>query len=156
MKQKKLARTQHRALKDWESLYKNLQAHPLTQAKLVNEELLAVTNETLKEIKDKVSEIDGRMGKIEDRVFDKSFVAKEIQEKVIVPFAKLSESEKQIIGHIKEQNMCDASAVAEVMGMSRSNASLKMNKLYSWNFLDKSMADKRVIYRLKVEDKPSD
>ena len=153
LKQKKLAKTRHRALNDWESLYKNLQSHPLTQAKLINEELLATTNETFKEIKNKISDIDSRVGDIENKVFDKNFISKEIQEKVIVPFAKLSESEKQIIGHIKDRENCDASAVAEVMGMSRSNASLKLNKLYSWNFLDKSMDDKRVVYRLKTEDK---
>ena len=39
LKQKKLAKMQNKELEKWESLYKNLQAHPLTQAKLMNEEL---------------------------------------------------------------------------------------------------------------------
>jgi len=156
LKQRKLAKTQHKELKKWESLYKNLQAHPLTQAKIINEELLITTNETLDELKQKISEFDARLEGVENKVFSKKVKSKkavEIREKIIVPYAKLSEHEKQIIGHIKGAGKCDASLLAEALGMSRSNASLKLNKLHSWNFLEKGADDKRVAYWLKTRDK---
>ena len=156
LKQKKLAKIQHKELEKWESLYKNLQAHPLTQAKIINEELLASTNETLEELKRKMHDFDSRLEGIETKVFSKKVKAGkkiEIREKIIVPYAKLSEHEKQIISHLKEQGKCDAAVLAEALGMSRSNASLKLNKLHSWNFLNKGAEDKRVAYWLKTEAK---
>tara|TARA_Y100000310_G_scaffold85645_1_gene82488 strand:+ start:172 stop:678 length:507 start_codon:yes stop_codon:yes gene_type:complete len=156
MKQRKLAKTQSKELEKWESLYKNLQAHPLTQAKLINEELLATTNETLDELKHKISDIDSRLDGVENKVYSKKVKTKknlEIREKIIVPYAKLSVHEKQIIGHIKDTGKCDASVLAEALGMSRSNASLKLNKLHSWNFLEKGAEDKRVAYWLKTQNK---
>jgi len=156
LKQKKLAKIQHKELEKWESLYKNLQAHPLTQAKIINEELLVSTNETLEEIKRKMYDFDARLEGVENKVFSKKVKSNksvEIREKIIVPYAKLSEHEKQIISHLKEQGKCDAGVLAEALGMSRSNASLKLNKLHSWNFLEKGADDKRVAYWLKTRSK---
>jgi len=156
LKQKKLAKVQNKELEKWESLYKNLQAHPLTQAKIINEELLASTNETLEELKRKMGDFDSRLEGVENKVFSKKVKSGkkvEIREKIIVPYAKLSVHEKQIIGHLKDIGKCNAGALAEALGMSRSNASLKLNKLHSWNFLEKGAENKRVAYWLKTEAK---
>lgn len=154
-KKRKLAKQRHKDLEKWEKLYKNLQSHPLTQAKIVNEELLSATNETLDEVKRKLSEIDVRLKDVESYVHSDKVTKKpkKVEERIIVPYANLSESEKQIISHIKDQGQCDASVLAEALEMSRSNASLKLNKLYKWNFLGKGSEDKRVTYWLNTQKK---
>ena len=79
----------------------------------------------------------------------------QIREKIIVPYAKLSTQEKKIIDVITKRKKVDASTLSEVVGMSRSNASLKLNKLYSWNFLNKSIDGKTVLYSIKAKTKTS-
>ena len=72
-----------------------------------------------------------------------------VEVKKIVADAQLSEQEKSIVEHLKEQEESDAETIAEQFRISRSNASLKLNKLYNWGFLDKRLEEKTVFYKIK-------
>jgi len=61
----------------------------------------------------------------------------------------MSDQEKEIVKHIESQRESDAQTIAAQFQVSRSNASLKLNKLHDWGFLSKQMKDKTVFYRIK-------
>ena len=168
----------HRVLMDWESVYKDLHDHPLTQAKMINEQLLSTTNETIKKFEGRINEFEDRIVKLEQRrikvirnaqeipletlnnpvqVARRGRVAKgksetpaQIVQRVVAD-PHMSDHEKEIIKHIQAQKEMDAQSVAEQFHMSRSNASLKLNKLHDWGYLSKKMVDKTVFYLIKSD-----
>lgn len=165
-----------RILTDWEAVYKDLQAHPLTQAKVINEQILATTNETIKRFDRKLSGFDDRIVKLEQRRIKvirnaqeipveylnnlddskgnkstkkgKSETPAQIVQRVIAD-PHMSDQEKEIIKIIQKNKEIDAQSLAEQFQISRSNSSLKLNKLHDWGFLSKRMVDKTVFYRIK-------
>ncbi len=163
-------------LADWESVYKDLQTHPLTQAKLINEQILTTTNETIKKFEKKIDSFDERIVKLEQRRIKIIRNAQEIPLETlenpvhisknsksskgkketpaqivqrVVADPHMSDQEKEIIKLIQSDKEVDAQTIAEKFHSSRSNASLKLNKLHDWGFLSKRMVDKTVFYRIK-------
>jgi hypothetical protein len=169
----------HRVLMDWESVYKDLHDHPLTQAKMINEQLLSTTNETIKKFEGRIDDFEDRIIKLEKRRIKVIRNAQEIPMELLQPEVvqtskrkkvgsntnetpaqivkrvvadpHMSDHEKEIIKHIQAQNELDAQSVAEQFHMSRSNASLKLNKLHDWGYLSKKMVDKTVFYHIKSD-----
>jgi hypothetical protein len=166
----------HRVLMDWESVYKDLHDHPLTQAKMINEQLLSTTNETIKKFEGRIDSFEDRIVKLEQRRIKVIRNAQEIPletlenpvqvarrgkitkgkaetpaqiVKRVVADPHMSDHEKEIIKHIQAQKELDAQTVAEQFQMSRSNASLKLNKLHDWGYLSKHMVEKTVFYKIK-------
>ncbi|MBT4114344.1 helix-turn-helix transcriptional regulator [Candidatus Woesearchaeota archaeon] len=166
-----------RILTDWEAVYKDLQAHPLTQAKVINEQILATTNETIKRFDRKLSGFDDRIVKLEQRRIKVIRNAQEVPLEYLDSASKpnsskkkgaksgketptqivnrviadphMNDHEKEMIKRIQEHKELDAQSLAEQFHISRSNASLKLNKLHDWGFLSKRMVDKTVFYRIK-------
>jgi hypothetical protein len=176
----------HKVLVEWQSLYKDLQSHPLTQAKVINEQLLASTHEQLKRINERVDDIHERVKNLEENKKDFSVgirrtprVQKRIKRTQQLPprteprvitireartklskaeiLAKLlsspnlSEQEKKIVEFIGSKHEAEATEIAKRFKISRSNASLKLNKMHNFNCLSKRLDGKTVFYRLKDE-----
>jgi|TARA_Y100000034_G_C6906185_1_gene420583 hypothetical protein len=140
----------HKVLRSWEDLYSDLQEHPLTQAKLLNEQLFHATNESLKEINEKLDNLDERVSSLESRKARKAPKKDDFDNvKRIIPKAQLSDHERAIIEFIEKHNETDAQTIAQTFNISRGNASLKLNKLYSWSYLTKRLDEKSVFFRIK-------
>jgi preprotein translocase subunit SecD len=138
----------HKVLRSWEDIYGELSEHPLTQAKIINEQLLHSTNDALNEINNKLDILDERVGSLERkrpvvRLKDDKLPS------VVIPRANLSNQEEQIVQLIEAQNEVDAKTVAQKFNISRSNSSLKLNKLHNWGFLAKRLDEKSVFFRIK-------
>jgi|LWDU01.1.fsa_nt_gi tetrahydromethanopterin S-methyltransferase subunit G len=139
----------HKVLRSWEDIYGELSEHPLTQAKIINEQLLHSTNDALNEINNKLDGLDERVGALERK---RPTVRRNKDDKlpsVVIPRANLSNQEEQIVQLIESQNEVDAKTVAQKFNISRSNSSLKLNKLHSWGFLAKRLDEKSVFFRIK-------
>lgn len=165
-KEQRKASKHHKVLRTWQDMYKDLQTHPLTQAKIINEELLATTHSTIKDFEKRVGEVEKRVEDLENRkitvarkVSKGSPVKHEEEElkmpknivkiKKIIADAKLSEQEKLMVNELEKQDEIDAQTIAQLFNISRSNASLKLNKLHNWGFLDKRLEGKSMFFRLK-------
>ena len=174
-KQSRKIQKAHRVLTNWEAVYKDLQSHPLTQAKIVNEQLLATTNHAIKKFEGKLDNFEDRIVKLENRRIKVIRNAQEIPLEIldhpsienakrrkpndkqtpaqivkrVVADPHMSDHEKEMIRKIQEQNELDAQTLAEQFHISRSNASLKLNKLHDWGFLSKRLVDKTVFYRIR-------
>ena len=139
----------HKVLRSWEDIYGELSEHPLTQSKIINEQLLHSTNDALNEINNKLDGLDERVGALERK---RPAIRRNKDEKlpsVVIPRANLSNQEEQIVQLIESQNEVDAKTVAQKFNISRSNSSLKLNKLHNWGFLAKRLDEKRVFFRIK-------
>ena len=139
----------HKVLRSWEDIYGELSEHPLTQSKIINEQLLHSTNDALNEINNKLDGLDERVGALERK---RPAVRRNKDEKlpsVVIPRANLSNQEEQIVQLIESQNEVDAKTVAQKFNISRSNSSLKLNKLHNWGFLAKRLDEKSVFFRIK-------
>ena len=134
--------TEHITLNQWKEELQRLQAHPLTQAKLMNENLLNLVMDLFEQINQKLDELNTRIDRME---------AKKVRVKVKheTPEAKLSSQEERILAFIKTKKIVQACPIARKLRISRSNASLKLNKLYSIGYLDKQQDGKDVHYSIK-------
>jgi len=153
-KTKKKPSKTHKSLKDWEQLYHELQTHPLTQSKIINEQLLETTNDSLKKVNFRLDNMDDRISKLERKSKRKKSTEKAkpkiLTVKELLSDPRLSDHERRILQFIKKQSATDAKSVSKKFNISRSNASLKLNKLFSWGILHKDLSDKTVFYKLKI------
>lgn len=127
-------------LKEWRELQNKLENHPLTQAKIINERLYSTTKEEIDKINRRIEELDTRLTTVERKEFKKEDKS---------PKFKLSKKEKDVLNVIKDRREGDATIVAEALNVSRSNASLKLNRLYEEGFLEKIREGKNVFYKFK-------
>ena len=134
--------SEHITLTQWKEELQRLQAHPLTQAKLMNENLLNLVMDLFEQINQKLDALNTRIDRME---------AKKVKVKIKheTPDAKLSNQEERILAFIKAQKIVQAGPIARKLRISRSNASLKLNKLYSIGYLDKQQDGKDVHYSIK-------
>jgi DNA-binding transcriptional ArsR family regulator len=131
---------EHAVLREWSTDLQKLQQHPLTQAKIVNEKLLAVVVSALNEINEKLDELSARMVKIEaQRITVKD------REK---PKLKLSSNEQKVFDFVRKRKRVQAAEVAKSLKISRPNAALKLSKLFSMNLLKKDQEGKDVYYKI--------
>ena len=137
-KKKEKTSKESQILKEWKELQEKLEKHPLTQAKIINEELYNSTVKELEKINKRVDEIDIRLRKVEENGIKES-----------KPKVKLSRKEKKVLNVVKDLEETDANQVADKLNISRSNASLKLNRLYEEGFLDKVREGKNVFYKFK-------
>jgi DNA-binding transcriptional ArsR family regulator len=131
---------EHAVLREWSTDLQKLQQHPLTQAKIVNEKLLAIVVDALNEINAKLDELSTRMAKIETqkvRVIERE-----------KPKVKLSSGDQKVLDFIKKKKQAQAGEVAKNLKISRPNAALKLSKLFSIGQLEKEQEGKDVYYKL--------
>ena len=167
----------HKVLVEWQTIYKDLQSHPLTQAKILNEQLLKNTDDHLKRINEKIDGLGERVSRLEinskkipvnikrtrkmskrvkrtprpsPRPSKPRLSKVEILAKILSS-PNLSEQEKKIVQFIGDKRESEATTIAKRFKISRSNASLKLNKMHNFNCLTKRLEGKTVYYKLKDE-----
>ena len=152
-KKKVESKKEHKVLKSWEDMYEELQEHPLTQAKILNEQLLRNTNRSIDKIHDKLDSFDERISSLENRkvtvkkTLKKGFKPEVITE--IVDKGQLSEQEELIMKTIKDQGEVDAKTISKKFNISRGNASLKLNKMHKYGLLAKRLDEKSIFFNIK-------
>jgi|GEM_PF-2519329 len=133
-------KTQHKLVNEWRTEVQKIQKHPLTQAKIVNERLLASVMDMFNEINSKLDELNTRVAQLET-LGNKAAAP-------LKPSVNLSSNEQKVVDFIKKKKEVVANAVAEGLKISRSNAALKLNKLASVGLLQKRQDGKDVYYKL--------
>ncbi len=144
---------EHKVLKSWEDMYEELQEHPLTQAKILNEQLLRNTNQSIDKIHDRLDSFEERINRLETRKVTKKKRGNSKAESEaiteIVDKGQLSEQEELIMKSIKEQGEVDAKTIAKKFNISRGNASLKLNKMHKYGLLAKRLDEKSIFFKIK-------
>lgn len=122
------------ALADWKTELDKLTQHPLTQAKIINEQLLRDLYNLLEQIDKKLDVLNAKV--------DKAGLSKQDGSK-----AELASQEQKILDLAK--NRITANEISDALEISRSNASLKLNKLFDMGLLEKEQDGKTVYYQIK-------
>jgi len=137
-RQKQQKRTKEQLmLSEWKGELERLTQHPLTQAKLINEKLLQDLYVLLEQINDKLDVLNTKLdGAGIERIGQKTS-------------QQLSGGEQKILDLISKKDRLIAPEIANALKISRSNASLKLNKLFDMGLLEKSQEGKEVYYQLK-------
>ena len=152
-KKKIESKKEHKVLKSWEDMYEELQEHPLTQAKILNEQLLRNTNQSIDKIHDKLDSFEKRISSLENRkVTTKKTINKGSKPEIIteiVDKGQLSEQEELIMKTIKDQGEVDAKTISKKFNISRGNASLKLNKMHKYGLLAKRLDEKSIFFKIK-------
>lgn len=136
--------SEHITLKEWREELQRLQQHPLTQAKIINQNLLNSIMDLLEQINQKLDMLNTRIDRLEAK-------RTKVKVKVEKPEVKLSKQEQKILAFIKARKIVQAGPIASRLGISRSNASLKLNKLYQIGYLNKQQDGKDVHYSSKTK-----
>ena len=152
-KKKIESKKEHKVLKSWEDMYEELQEHPLTQAKILNEQLLRNTNQSIDKIHDKLDSFEERISRLENRkVTTKKTIKKGAKTEIIteiVDKGQLSEQEELIMKTIIDQGEVDAKTISKKFNISRGNASLKLNKMHKYGLLAKRLDEKSIFFKIK-------
>jgi len=152
-KKKIESKKEHKVLKSWGDMYEELQEHPLTQAKILNEQLLRNTNQSIDKIHDKLDSFEERISRLENRkVTTKKTIKKGAKTEIIteiVDKGQLSEQEELIMKTIKDQGEVDAKTISKKFNISRGNASLKLNKMHKYGLLAKRLDEKSIFFKIK-------
>ena len=142
-KEEELSRPKdHITLDEWKRQVEDMKNHPLTQAKVINLELMNSIFAVLDQLHEKVDTVNTRLERLEKKPRPRKTGEKK-------PKVKLSKSERNIVELLKNRKNVQASQIADKLKISRSNASLKLNKLYAVGVVKKTQDGKDVLYNLK-------
>ena len=119
----------------WKTELEKLSQHPLTQAKIINEQLLRDLYNLLEQIDKKLDVLNAKV--------EKAGLAKQDSSK-----AELAGQEQKILSLAGHARMT-ANDISDELEISRSNASLKLNKLFDMGLLEKEQDGKTVYYQIR-------
>ena len=143
-------------LKTWEVQVNAVQDHPLSQAKIINTQLLARLTEILKSMDErldqlvKLDDIIDLLKKGRDEVAEKGIISESL-DKAIRQLQLLSIKDKEVIEVLQEKGKMTADQMANRIKVSRSTCSSRLNRLYTLGVLDKEAVGKRIFYKIKQE-----
>ena len=127
-------------VRDWEELLMRVKAHPFSQFKIINDQLLMSIYKALKDIDKKLEKL-----MLLDEIY--KILTKGKEE------IKLTVRDKQTLRLLSQYGMMTAEEVAKKMNISRSTASLRLNKLFLMGLLDKKIENKKVFFFIKDQEK---
>ncbi len=143
-------------LREWEITVEKVKNHPLSQAKVINTEILEVLTAVLRNIDAKLEKLDKldeilellREGRKE--LAEKGVKSEKI-EQAIEMLEELSARDQEMIQLLEDRGPMTAEEIAEAMGMSRSTVSYRLNRLVKKGYLEKIPRGKRVFFKAKSD-----
>ena len=143
-----------KSLLEWKSTVEAVSKHPLTQAKIVNDQLLVSLTRVLESMDykldklDKLDEILKLLKKGQQKLEEKGVEVPEITKAI----EKLEQplKEKEVLELLKQYDMLSAEEVAERLGISRSTASYRLNRLVRQGLAEKVSQGRKVYFKIKT------
>lgn len=146
-------------IKSWQSTVKAAQEHPLSQVKIMNTRILEDLSNVLKQMNlklDKLDELDkldiilSHLIETKDELKKKGVDSEKLKETINV-VENLTIKDKDVLNWIAQQEKVTASELADHIGLSRSTASFRLNRLADMGTLIKESEGKKVFYKVNKE-----
>jgi DNA-binding transcriptional ArsR family regulator len=143
-------------LKVWGDSVKNISEHPLSQAKIINSQILEQLSDIMESMNKKLDklvlldEILGLLKGTRSQIIDLGGNTEQI-DKAITHVEGLTLKDEEVIRALGNKGPQTADSLARLMGISRSTASSRLNRLNSMNLIRKK-TDGKFIY-FSVEQK---
>lgn len=140
-------------LKVWDNTVKSVSDHPLSQFKVINAQVLEQLTQILNNMNmklDKLSQLDEilellKESRTEIRVIGGS------TEKLDAAIAKIEDltiKDEEVIRVLSEKGPKTANQMSKIIGISRSTASSRLNRLHKMKVVRKKADGKRIFYSL--------
>jgi len=133
------------AIKDWQKQVQEIQEHPLSQARIINTNLLDELTRQLGVINDKLDNLE-KLNEILEILRKNEFYVDKVDSENI---NDITIKDKEALETIDRVGSVEAMKLARLLKISRSTASLRLNRLHSFGFLEKFSKGKTIFYRLK-------
>lgn len=143
-------------VKDWERQVQLVKQHPLSQIKIINQTLLETLTEVLKSIDSKldnltkIDEVIDLLKSKEKKLKEEGVETREIS-KAINKLENITFKDKQVLETLEGEKKLSAEQMADVLKITRSTASLRLNRLYEIGVLEKEATGKNILFKLKKE-----
>ena len=139
-------------IKSWEKQVSLLQTHPLSQARVVNTQILSSLTDILTGLDgklDELSKLDEILGILKTGEAVKSEERKlGAVDRVLKRVRHITIKDRMVIDLLENRHPLSADEVAEELNLSRSTISYRLNKLYSMGVLDKEVAGRKILFKI--------
>ena len=141
-------------LKDWTMMVSKVRSHPLSQAGIINSEILNRINNSLENINFKLDELrklDEILEHLKSSQRDlkkKGVVSKEL-DMAVSELESVSGGDKTALEMIKKHGPISTEELSQKLKLSRSTVSTRVNKLHMLGVLDKKVYGKEVHFSVK-------
>jgi len=143
-------------LEKWRQVIDAVQDHPLSQMKVINTQVLEQLLNVLEHMNQQLSslsKLDEILLLLKDskKQLEKKGVKSEALDKAIEQIELLSLKDKEAFDVLKKKGPLTAEQLAKELGISRSTASSRLNRLYSFGRVDKHIMkdSKKVLFEVK-------
>jgi len=149
----KRSRTEKDELAQWQSLVKNVQSHPLSQAGIINTQLLEQLTNVLDSISCKLDDLKKldeilELLKAEKTEMEASGKHSERLDRAIAELERATIKDRDAVELLRKGAMT-ADHLAAGLKLSRSTASSRLNRLYSLGAVDKYAEGKKIYYKIR-------
>jgi DNA-binding transcriptional ArsR family regulator len=147
----------NQAIEAWEKTLSAAQQHPLSQVKILNTQVLEDLSNVLKSMDSKLDKLDklDRLDEIYNILMhskaelEAKGVRSEHLDAALAEVERLTIKDKDVIDWLAKQERVTAQQLADRIGLSRSTASFRLNRLAELGVLDKEAVGKKIFYRVK-------
>ena len=142
---------------EWKSTVEAVKNHPLSQVKVINTQILDSLSRVLDSIDykldklDKLDEILELLKQGKQKMEEKGVEIPEINE-AIHKIENESIKDKEVLDVLTQHEMLSAEELASRMGISRSTASYRLNRLVNAGLVEKVPQGKKVFFKIKSFD----
>jgi len=137
---------------EWKTAVETVKEHPLSQARVINDQLLGLLTKVLASMDRKLDKLDKldsilrllEQGKVE--IEEKGFDVPEAIETAIKELERVTVKDRDAYGVLLKKGSMTANNLSKEMKISRSTASSRLNRLYDLNLVDKKAIGKKIIF----------
>jgi DNA-binding transcriptional ArsR family regulator len=141
-------------LKNWSKTIEMVEKHPLSQARVMNTAVLSDLTRVLNSMDEKLSKLD-KLDKIVSllgetkKQLSSAGLSTSMIDQAIDRIKGLTIKDKNAFEVFKSKDELTTEGFAEVSKVSRSTASSRLNRLFSFGLLEKNTDGKKIVYRAK-------
>ncbi|MDD5417576.1 MAG: winged helix-turn-helix transcriptional regulator [Candidatus Nanoarchaeia archaeon] len=141
---------------EWEKQVTLVKQHPLSQVRVINATLLDTLTEVLKSMDGKLTnlgKLDDILGILKDTkhsLSQKGISSRKLDD-AIKEIEDITIKDEQVIKILMENGKKTANEISKELGITRSTASLRLNKLYASGILDKKPSGKKIFFVYKSD-----
>lgn len=139
---------------EWERQVTLVKQHPLSQVRVINATLLDTLTEVLRKMDGKLAalakldDILGILKEVKSSLSGTGVYSRRL-DKAIEEIEDITIKDEQVLRILSQEGRKTADEISQVLGITRSTASLRLNKLYNSGVLDKKPQGKKIFFEVK-------
>ncbi len=138
----------------WKNAVEMVQDHPLSQARIINTQLLEVLTNVLESMDNKLGKLDKldeilQLLKEGKKELDEKGIKIDKLDRAIIELEGATVKDRDAYKVLLEKGEMTADRLAQIMKISRSSASSRLNRMYELGMVDKRAKGKKIFFSAK-------